>query len=150
MLDISYCKKLYFYSVESMLATTMWSKLCQIGGYSNLLCLELPLHGNLSERFVVVNQKCSCNTDFVIANTPTGDYVEMKKSIEDAFYHLTTGQESRRAATVCYAAQEEEDRLSTLETVPVPGKKKPVYSTIPLPGEATRRTYQGSLASEIP
>lgn len=67
----------------------------------HLKFLELPLRGTLSERFVLMNQKCSCNTDFVIVNSHTGDYVEMKNSVEDAFHHLTSGQESKGAATMC-------------------------------------------------
>lgn len=89
----------------------------------HLKFLELPLHGTLSKRFVLMYHKCSKNTDFVIANTPTGDYVEMKNSVEDAFCHLTPGQESRAAAIMCYAAHEKKDRLSTFETAPGTRKK---------------------------
>lgn len=58
---------------------------------------ELPLHGTLSRRFLLMNQKCSWNTDFVIANTPTGDYyMEMKNSVEDAFHQQDKKAEVQR------------------------------------------------------
>lgn len=70
--------------------------------------------------------------------------MEMKNSVEDAFHHLTPGQESRGAATMCYAAHEKKDRLSTFETAPGTRKKKSIYSTIPLAGEAMRSTTRAA------
>lgn len=75
--------------------------------------------------------------------------MEMKNSVEDAFHHLTPGQESRGAATTCYAAREKKDKLSTFETAPGARRKKSIPSTHLSCRRSREKRYQGSLASEI-